>query len=373
MIDDIHFGLLLLGSFWILSWAIQLFFYLFFFLRLSRKNQLISHQYSPPVSVIICARNEEENLERFLPKILTQDYPHYEVIVVNDASEDNSDVVLKRFSHQYPHLKISTIKKDDKFTHNKKLALTIGIKAAQNDILLLTDADCYPENDQWIRSMVSSYNENTDIVLGYGGYQKTGGLLNKLIRFDSLFIATQYFSFALAGIPYMGVGRNLSYKKSLFFKNKGFASHLDLTSGDDDLFINENATAKNTAVNMIAHTRSVPRKSLVAWILQKKRHQSTFYRYKLKHKILLTLEPLSRWMFYLLIPLIILANNNLWFPVIILFLVRLIIQYIVYYFSTKTLNEKDLLLFSPVFDFIHLLIDLIIKMSKNPYRKITWK
>lgn len=373
MILDINFWMLALLGIWAIAWLIQLFYYLFFYIRISKKNTVKSDVNLPPVSVIICARNEEENLQQFLPKVLNQDYPNYEVIVVNDASEDNSDVVLKQLAERYHHLKVSTIKKDEKFSHNKKLAVTIGIKAAQYETLLFIDADCYPETDQWIRSMVSTYDEKTEIVLGYGGYKASKSLLNKLIRFDTLFIATQYMTFALAGIPYMGVGRNLSYKKSLFFNNKGFASHLDLISGDDDLFVNQTATKHNTAVNLNAHTRSLPRKSLSSWIMQKKRHQTTFHRYKFKHKLFLSLEPLSRWLFYLLIPIILLIDSRLWVLIIPPVFVRLIIQYIVHYFSTKTLNEKDLLLFSPVFDLIQLFIDLIIKMSKNPYRKNTWK
>ncbi len=373
MTIDVNFSMLVLLGIWAIAWLIQLFYYLFFYLRISKCNRSKSGTNFPPVSVIICARNEEKNLQQFLPKVLTQDYPNYEVIVVNDASEDNSDVVLQQLCKKYAHLKVSTIKKDEKFSHNKKLAVTIGIKASQHDTLLFIDADCYPETDQWIRSMVSSYNKETEIVLGYGGYKASKSLLNKLIRFDTMFIATQFMTFALARIPYMGVGRNLSYKKTLFLKNKGFASHLDLASGDDDLFINQTATKHNTAVNLNAHTRSLPRKSFASWIMQKKRHQTTFHRYKCKHKFFLLLEPLSRWIYYLLIPIILLVNSRLWILIIPAFFVRLIIQYIVYYFSTKTLNEKDLLLFSPVFDLIQLFIDLIIKMSKNPYRKNTWK
>jgi len=357
---------------WILALSIQLFYYLFFYLRLSRKKKYCGNTL-PPVSVVICARNEEENLKNFLPKILTQDYPNYEVVVVNDASEDNSDLVLKDLSEKYKHLKISTIKKDEKFTHNKKLALTIGIKAASNEILLLTDADCYPVDNNWIKSMVSSYKPETEIVLGYGGYEKQKGLLNKLIRFDTLTIAMQYFTFAMAGFPYMGVGRNLSYKKSLFFKNKGFASHSHLRSGDDDLFVNETANKNNVSINLNAHTLSVPEKKFSLWLLQKKRHQSTFHRYKLKHKILLSLEPISRWFFYGSTIIFITIKPNLFIWILGGLFLKWFFLILAYYFSTKTLKEKDLLLFSPLLDIISLILDLIIKINKNPYRVKAWK
>ncbi|NSW45113.1 MAG: glycosyltransferase [Bacteroidales bacterium] len=325
------------------------------------------------MSVVICARNEEENLKRFLPSVLTQNYPNYEVIVVNDASEDDSHWVLEDFSKIYPHLKISTIKKDEKFNHGKKLALTIGIKAASNEYLLFTDADCECVSSNWIRQMMSTYSEKTDIVLGYGGYFKTKGFLNKFIRFDTLFIAMQYMGFAKAHIPYMGVGRNLSYKKSLFFKNKGFANHAMLFSGDDDLFVNEHATSQNVAVNTLAHTRSSAKTDYFSWIIQKKRHQSTFKLYKNKHKILLSLEPLSRWLFYLLIPVLLILDIRTLPIIVSIFILRLIFLIIAYYFSSKTLKEQDLLLFSPLFDMLYLINDLIIKLTKNPHQQRTWK
>ncbi len=362
-------------SLWILATIIQLFYYLFFYIRVRPYKEIqTTTTFNPPVSVIICARNEEENLKQFLPYILNQKYPDYEVIVVNDASEDDSELVLKEFSIKYSHLKISTIKKDEKFTHGKKLALTIGIKAAKNDILVFTDADCYPVSESWLKEMVQPYsNHNIEIVLGYGGYICSKSFLNKIIRFDALFIAMQYLSFAKAGIAYMGVGRNLSYRKSLFIKNKGFAHHSGLLSGDDDLFVNETATKSNVAVVTHVHTRSIPRKTFKSWILQKKRHQSTFSHYKNKHKLLIILEPLSRWLFYGFIPILLLNNILLWPIIISIFTVRLVIQILTFYFSTKTLKEKDLLLISPLFDVIWLFIDLIVKYTKKTQLQHSWR
>ncbi len=198
------------------------------------------------VSVIICARNEADNLNNFLPSVLEQDYPDFEVIVVNDCSEDHTDDVLGKFLMQYPRLKISTITKDPKFSHNKKFAQFIGIKAAKNEILLFTDADCQPESDKWIGQMASHFNDKTDFVIGYGGYLREKGLLNKYICYESTAIAMQYFGMAIRGVPYMGVGRNLSYRRSVFFANKGFGSHNHIISGDDDLFVNSHANRENT-------------------------------------------------------------------------------------------------------------------------------
>jgi len=353
-----------------ISFIVQLFYYLFFYLQLAFVKEQNNIE-NIPISVIICAHDEAENLEIFLPLVLKQNYPTFEVIVVNDCSEDNTEDVLKIFQKQYFNLNVTTIKKDEKFTHGKKLAQTIGIKAAKYETLLFTDADCYPENENWIKSVCSNYRTSTEIVLGYGAYEKTKGFLNKVIRFDTFFIALQYLSFALAGVPYMGVGRNLSYKKNLFFKNKGFANHARLLSGDDDLFVNETADSKNTKVAINAHsfTLSVPKKKFNFWLSQKKRHRTTFTRYKLKHKVLLALEPISRMLFYVCL-IALLAFN--FYPIIVIsfFALRLIVQMLVIYFATRKLHEKDLLLYSPIFDFIFIFIGFIIFFSrkhKNPY------
>src|SRR6185436_3860360 len=158
----------------------------------------------------------------------------------------------------------------------------IGIREAKHEILLLTDADCVPASEFWIQHMQDAYDENIDVVLGYGAYHKTKDFLNKLIRFETFHTALQYLSYALAGMPYMGVGRNLSYKKSLFFRHKGFSSINHIPSGDDDLFINKAATKKNTAViiDPEAITRSIPKRTSKAWKKQKARHYTTAKFYK---------------------------------------------------------------------------------------------
>ena len=253
----------LLAAF-LLCFLIQMFYYLGIFSRIFNIRYTDSILQQEPVSVVICARNEAENLEKYIPLICEQEYSNFEVIVVNDCSEDETEDVLKRLSNKYSNLRFTFIKEDERFSHGKKLALTVGIKSAKNEWLLLTDADCHPTSNQWISTMSEHFIENNSIVLGYGGFDAEKGFLNKFFRFDVVFIALQYLSYAVIGKPYMGVGRNLAYRKSLFFANKGFASHARLNSGDDDLFINEVATSKNILVEPIkkAHTRSEPKKTL---------------------------------------------------------------------------------------------------------------
>jgi len=344
--------------------AIQLFYYYFFYLSVFTYKQNVPGKVSHPVSVIICARNEAENLSNFLPAVLKQDYPDYEVIVVNDCSEDNSYEILGKYLMQYPHLKISTVNKDPKFTHNKKFAQFIGIKAAKNEILLFTDADCQPESDKWLEGMTSHFDDKITFVLGYGGYRAEKGFLNKYIRYDSMTIAMQYLGMAIRGIPYMGVGRNLAYRRSAFFANKGFGAHTNLASGDDDLFVNTNASGLNTCVEFSrnTHTRSVPKSTISEWITQKKRHLTTAPYYKLKDKLLLAAEPVTRIIFYTAF-ILLLSFSFFWIFVLAIFVTRLITQIIVFNLVQKRLNEPRLLAYSLIFDIFSPLINSIVYLG----------
>jgi poly-beta-1,6-N-acetyl-D-glucosamine synthase len=350
--DLLEFIILSLFTF---GWVVQLSYYLFIYARVpSRKTRVNIPEKSPvPVSVVICARDEADNLEKNLPSILNQDYPDYEVIVVDDCSMDDTDTVLQRFELKYPRLRRTTIKQDDKFSHGKKLALTIGIKAAKNEWVLLTDADCLAENRNWIKTMASNFDEKAGVVLGYGGYISREGFLNRLIRFDTFFIALQYIGFALAGMPYMGVGRNLAYRKSLFMQNKGFARHAHLLSGDDDLLVKEIACKSNTRVEISvdAHTRSFPKTSFSSWARQKKRHMSTAGLYKAKHKLLLSLEPMSRLLSYITFVLL-MVISDIWVYVLAAFLFLFIIKMLVMGLAMAKLNEKRLIFLAVLFDIL---------------------
>jgi cellulose synthase/poly-beta-1,6-N-acetylglucosamine synthase-like glycosyltransferase len=356
--------------------AIQLFYYFFFYLAVYQYKPSAFLAAKQPVSVIICARDEAENLMKFLPAVLEQDYPEFEVIVVNDCSEDNSYDILGNLQLKYPHLKISTIIKDPKFTHNKKFAQFIGIKAAKNEILLFIDADCQPESDKWIEGMASQFDEKINIVIGYGKYNSEKGLLNKYIRYDSWMIAMQYLGMAIRGIPYMGVGRNLAYRRSFFFEKKGFGLHNHIASGDDDLFVNANATRENTCVKFSdsTHTRSVPCSGVNEWVKQKKRHLTTAPYYKFRDKLLLTAEPVTRILFYLSFTILI-SNTFLWPYVVAVFCLRLITQSVVFNLVQKKLNEQGIIAFSLIFDIISPLIYFILMISNTLTRsgKNKWK
>jgi cellulose synthase/poly-beta-1,6-N-acetylglucosamine synthase-like glycosyltransferase len=306
-----------------------------------------------PVSVIICARNEEENLRANLPMVLEQDYPEFEVIVVDDGSGDKTMDLLRDLGKKYPHLRSSSIQENVHISRGKKLALTVGLKAARYEWVLLTDADCIPAGKNWLSSMQRNFRKDTAVVLGYGGYRWGRGLLNMVIRYDAFFIALQYLGLALSGFPYMGVGRNLAYRKELFFKNKGFASHYELASGDDDLFINEVASRKQTRVEISreSHTESIPESSWLKWYYQKRRHLSTGPRYKFSSKLLLGTELSSRLLFYTSFVLLLVFNVLLPF-VVGLFILRFLSTIVIIKLAMRRLNERYLLLISPLLDIV---------------------
>lgn len=327
-----------------------------------------------PVSIIICAKNEVLNLRKNLITILEQDYPEYEVIVVNDCSWDESGSFLDEMSKKYPHLKVVTIVEQEKYRHGKKFALTLGIKAAKYELLLMTDADCRAQNNGWCRKMQAHFNHGTEIVLGYGAYLKRKGLLNKLIRFDTFSIAVNYFSAALAGNAYMGVGRNLAYRKSLFFRSKGFARHNHLFSGDDDLFVNENATGTNTAIETDpdSFTLSEPKNTFNSWLKQKTRHLSTAGHYKIIHQFRLFVWPLSGLIFYGSLILMLILNYDWQIPAAF-YGVVLLLKLPILWRNTSKLHEKDLFWLFPLLEPLHLLLQPVFYISKLFTKQRAWK
>ncbi|WP_282136303.1 glycosyltransferase [Seonamhaeicola maritimus] len=355
--------------------GIQVLFYLFLFGRFSFSKPSKKSPKKISVSVIICAKNEAENLKNFLPSIVSQEYPDYEIVLINDASHDETLEVMEAYKSKFNNIKIVDVKNVEAFWGNKKYALTLGIKASKNDYLLFTDADCKPVSKYWVREMSSHFNNDKHVILGYGAYSKIkNSFLNKLIRFETLVTAIQYFSFAKLGIPYMGVGRNLAYTKKEFFNANGFINHIQVRSGDDDLFINQIATKSNTT---ICHTKdsitiSPPKTSFQDWFKQKRRHVSTAKFYKLKHKVLLTLVFCTQFLFWIL-SIILLASLFNWQIVLSLFLFRIIIQYIVYGLSAKKLEETDLLWLLPFLEFFLIISQLTIFINNLISKPNHWK
>lgn len=354
---------------------IQVLFYVVLFGRFAfLKPKKITHK-NIGVSVIICAKNESENLQKLLPSIISQNYTDFEIVLINDASSDNTLEIMEHFANFHSNIKVVDVKNIEAFWGNKKYALTLGIKASKYDYLLFTDADCKPLSKYWISNMCSHFTKNETIVLGYGRYSKIkNSFLNKLIRFETLLSAIQYFSYAKLGLPYMGVGRNLAYTKKEFFNANGFINHIKLRSGDDDLFINQIATNKNTAIcfSEQSFTESIPKTTFKSWIKQKRRHISTAKYYKLKHKIPLTLFYTTNLLFWVFTILLFITTYN-WQYVIGIFIFRMIIQYILIGNSSKKLNETDLLIWLPFLEIFLIIVQLTIFINNLISKPNFWK
>lgn len=354
---------------------IQVFYYLIIFSRFAFVKPLNTTPGDQGISVIVCAKNEAENLERFLPLILEQDYPNFEVVLINDASYDDTLEVIEAFAEKDSRVKIVNVKNTEAFWANKKYALTLGIKAAKNEQLLLTDADCKPVSKHWISEMYAHSKEGKSIILGYGAHIPVkNSLLNKLIRFETLLTAIQYFSYAKSGIPYMGVGRNLAYTKDDFFSVNGFINHIQVRSGDDDLFINEVANKNNTAIcfSPNSFTLTPAKSSFKSWFRQKKRHISTASLYKSKHKTLLGLFYLSQFLFWTL-SILLLGLTFQWEIVIGLIVLRFLLQYLVFGKSAKKLHETDLLCLLPLLECFLIVMQLTIFISNRIAKPNHWK
>jgi glycosyltransferase involved in cell wall biosynthesis len=358
----------------IVIFCIEFIYYIFIFGSFSfSKKKPTENNFNLPVSVIICAKNEAKNLTENLPHYLNQNYKNFELVLINDRSRDQTLKVMEKFKKDSAiSIKIVDVAVNEQFWGSKKYALTLGIKAASHEHLLFTDADCIPVSESWISEMVSNFSNEHQIVLGYGAFKKIKkSWLNKLVRFESLLTAIQYFSYAKIGIPYMGVGRNLAYTKTVFFKVNGFANHMHIKSGDDDLFVNQVATKENTSISCSqdSFTESFPKTTFKDWIHQKRRHISTASLYKPVHKFLLGLFFSSQLLFWIL-GIIVLSFLYNWQIVAGLIFTRILFLYLVIGYSAKKLNERDLILLIPFFEIFLILIQMFI-FIKNMISKPT--
>lgn len=355
--------------------AIQLFYYIVVFGKFAYvKLQPVTPK-RIPISVIVCAKNEEENVARFVPILAEQDYPDFEIVLIDDASSDATLDLLEAFEKQYSNIRLVKVANNEAFWGNKKFALTLGIKAATKEYLLFTDADCYPTSKNWIREMSSQFTMQKTIVLGYGAYERiAGSFLNKIIRFETMLTAVQYFSWAKTGHPYMGVGRNLAYKKEEFFNVNGFIDHMKIRSGDDDLFINQAAKGKNTTICASAEsfTYSMPKTSFKEWFTQKRRHVSTAGFYKPFDKMQLGLFFISQLLF-LVLPIVLLAFQYQWIIVLGLIGFRYLFTWVTLGLAAGKLREKDTMYWFPIIEITLIFTQLNIFFTNIFSKPVHWK
>ncbi|MDA8886614.1 glycosyltransferase [Bacteroidia bacterium] len=373
MLEFLSIDKLVLLSTACLSLIILLFYYFYFFTGFSKIEKESSSLSSGPVSVIIAARNEKNNLEKFLPEILNQEYPNFEVVLVNDGSHDGTKDFLKTLAENEPRLKVVTLEIDERFQRGKKFALTMGIKAASNECLLFTDADCYPTSPNWINAMASSFQDKS-IVLGYGPLTVKNNMLGSIINYETFHTALQYIGYANRGKTYMGVGRNLAYTKTLFFDNKGFASHQHIMSGDDDLFIQEVATKDNVSIciDSQSYMTSQASTSIGDWIKQKIRHLSTGKEYKTSNKGLLGLYSIAQLIWYISLVLFTILFSHCWYISLGLAVFKWLLQWIVMYRPALLLNSKKVAYILPYYDILYTLFLFFFGITKLFVKPKTW-
>jgi len=353
--------------------AIQIIYYLVFSSFLFEKEKKGSSSLNRPISVIICAKNEAENLQSFLPSIINQEYSNFEIVLINDASSDETLDVMESFEKKHPNIKIVNVENTEAFWGNKKYALTLGIKAAKNDFLLFTDADCKPVSRHWISIMSENFSQEKTIVLGYGKYKKENKLVNLFVRFETLLTAIQYFSYAKLGSPYMAVGRNLAYSRSEFFRVNGFISHIQVRSGDDDLFIQDAANKQNTtfSTSKDSFTESIAPKNFTEWFRQKRRHISTAKHYKPGHRFFLALFFISKFFFFTLgATLFFFFSWKIMLPIVCAYY---LVQFIVIGFSSKKLNEPTVTFLLPFLEMGLLIFHLSIFITNLSSKTNHWK
>lgn len=388
---------------------IQFVYLLFVFTRLIRHRDFAGNyegQAFPDVSIVISAFNELENLRELIPLLEKQEYPKFEIVIADDRSYDGTYDFLLNNEGGFSKVIFSRIESTPSHFTGKKYAMTVAIKKSSHDIILTTDADCRPVSNQWLKQMVTQLTADKSVVLGVSPYYQYKGLLNAFIRYETFQTAVQYLSFTLAKVPFMGVGRNLMFRKDLFWKTNGYVRHADLLSGDDDLFINEATTRDNVAivVDKETHIYSDPKRTFSEWVTQKKRHLSVGKRYKFKDKItigLLWMSFLFSWIlilptifvqtpFELILPeWLIIPNDWLaqfqlqhWQPftnwmrlAIIVFVVWLLTRWLILHLCNKRLSVFVKSWKIPWFDFlyaVYLLVFGIITIISNP-KKLKWK
>lgn len=366
---------LMVFSFFSFFSSVNLIFTLFIFGRLAfykvkKESNSISY---PPLSVILAARNESDNLYENLPMILEQDYPEFEVIIINNQSTDDSTFLLEAIAQQYSNFRVIEVAKNHHLKPGKKLSITLGVKGAKFEHLVMTDADCKPLSRNWLKSIAENFTAEKQIVLGYGPYNKEKGFLNRLIRFDTTWIGMNYLAMALAKLPYMGVGRNLAYTKTVFNRVSGFKSHYYLPSGDDDLFIQEAATKNNytIAINPTSFCYSNGHTTWKSWIRQKTRHFTTTDKYNVIKKWMLGIYPLSLLLMLISFVTLLLVTNYNWLALIV-FLPILIIKWWIQARCFIKLQAQKFVPYMPLWDLFYAFVMPIIFYSTDKKKKNKW-
>ncbi|MDO5571322.1 MAG: glycosyltransferase [Bacteroidales bacterium] len=365
---------------------IQIIYYLAFYLRPLRKissernKDVDENNTNEGVSVIIYANNDSESLWKNLDSYLNQEYPLFEVIVVNDGSTDETEEVLGTFENQFDNLYHTFVAEGARNLSRKKLSLTLGIKAAKYDIVLFTNANCKPDSPRWIETMASNFTKETDIVVGYTQLDCKKGFINRYISFDWLLRALRIFGYSLAVTPFEGEGSNMAYRKKIFFDNKGFSKYMQLHIGEDDLFVNSLANKKNTKIELSddSFVTSYFDSTKSGWLQTKRNRAFTEKFYKNMFSYIMGFESLTRYLFLaMFVLLIVVSYSDLILMSVIggVFIFNFIFKSVFWYFAGKSFNTKKHILCFTFFELIDPIINFVFKIEAkiNSKRYYTWK
>ena len=364
-------------TFWvfIVFITIQFIYYLFIFVPFSFSKTEKTNSGNYPISVIVCAKNEAENVKKFIPVLAAQNYSNFEIVLIDDASNDETLDIFEEFEKTYTNIRLVKVANNEAFWGNKKFALTLGIKASKNEYLLFTDADCYPTSPNWIFEMSACFTTQKTIVLGYSGFEKiAGSFLNKLVRFENLFSSMQYLSFAKLGKPYQGNGRNLAFKKSEFFRTNGYINHIKIRSGADTLFVNEASNKENTTfcISENSFVKSKPKTTFASWFDLKRRNAVTAKKFTFFDKLQLTLFLVSQ---VLVISLSIILFSWLyqWQIVAALLSIRYLVAWLSFGYAAIKFNEKQLVYWFPIIEIALLFVQVNVAVSTLFSKPSQWK
>jgi glycosyltransferase involved in cell wall biosynthesis len=353
--------------------AIQIAYYLTFSSFLFKRKKRKRDSEKPPVSVIVFAKNSAAQLKENLPYLLAQEYPTFEIVLINNASSDETDEVMETFQEENENIKIVNVDNNEAFWNNKKYSLTLGIKASKYDRLLFTDANAHPISEHWISEMSGKFTVKITIILGYEKYKNESTFKNLFFRFHHLLSAIKCFSFAKTGNPFMAFGNNLAYNKAEFFKVNGFIKHIKFKYGEDDLFIRDAANEENInfCISKDSFIETNPPESFSDWFHQQRVSNSMRQHYKFKHRFILSFFILSKVIFYALA--VVLFFMYPWELILAFVLAYVLIQYLVIGFSAKKLNEPQVIFFLPFLEISLILIQISIFSANLISKPNHWK
>ena len=330
-----------------------------------------------PISVVIVVRDDAALAVQALPSLLEQQYSFFEIVIVNDRSRDeNSLQAIREYKDRYPNIKIVDLSTAVSTSRGKKMAISMGVKCATYDHILLTSPSCKPASQQWLSNMAQNFQFQHRIVLGYNTFEKKKGIYNHFLHYDNLMGAVQYFSHALMHSTYRGDLNNVAFVRPLFYKQNGFIAYSHLLYGEEDIFIHRASTPNNVAIEFAPEAVTLQQHSpkYGYWRLHK---VSLYYTRKfnsLKNKILLGGYELTNILFYALLSLSIVAFLHL--PLLLyitagIAVLRIASLYVVMGIAAKKLQEKTVIPFLLFYDLLFALLNPLYWLSaKINHKKI---